>query len=443
MLASALLLVLAQGAPVLEPIPGAERFSMRVVASGLANPWEMILGPDGQLWITERTGKRVVRVNPADGTIRTALVVPDIIQTHNQDGLLGMALHPEFLRNTGNDFAYLAMTYDADPGAAEDRRLRVRRYSYDPLTQTLGQPRDILAGLPGGHDHVSGRLAIGPDRKLYLTIGDGGFNHSWQFCQPIRAQQLPTAAELAAANYIHYEGKILRIGLDGTVPADNPTLLGVRSHVHTYGHRNAQGLAIAPDGRIYASEHGPAVDDELNLILRGRNYGWPFVAGYRDDLAYVYANWSASTPTPCASLAYDERKAPASVPQQKESAWTDPAFTPPLRTFPAIADSLGTPENTSVTIAPSGIDLYASPAIPGWSRSILIASLTRGAIYRVRLDSTGEAIAGPTMEYFRFPHRYRDVLASPDGRTIFAVTDSSAQGSPSYLGSVLAFTIME
>lgn len=423
------------------PAPGNEQFAVRVVASGLENPWEMLWGPDGRIWITERTGKRVVRVNPVDGAISPALTVPDVMQKLGQDGLLGMAFHPDLLRNKGSDFVYLAMTYDSDPGPAEVRRLRIRRYTYDSRTQTLGSPRDIVSGLPAGSDHISGRLVFGRDQKLYLTVGDGGFNQLSLYCQPIRAQELPTAAEIAASDFQHYQGKILRINLDGSVPADNPTLGGVRSHIYTYGHRNAQGLIVAPNGRIYASEHGPSIDDELNLIVRGKNYGWPYVAGYKDDQVYEYTNWSASAPTPCSSLKYTERVAPASVPHQKESAWNDPAFMPPLRTFFTVPNDFDFSTQQFVTIAPSGIDLYASTAIPGWARSILVTSLTRGTIYRVKLNPAGDAAVGQTLEYFNSTDRYRDVLVAPDGRTIFTVTDAAGQGRPTHPGSLLAFTL--
>ena len=103
---------------------------------------------------------------------------------------------------------------------------------------------------------------------------------------------------MQAQDWSSYWGKILRIDLDGGIPSDNPAINGVRSHIYSYGHRNQLGLAFAPGGLLYESEHGPSSDDEVNLILPGRNYGWPHVAGHRDDKAYTYANWSASsTPT--------------------------------------------------------------------------------------------------------------------------------------------------
>jgi PQQ-dependent dehydrogenase (s-GDH family) len=419
--------------------PGPEKFSMRVVTSGLANPWEMVWGPDGKVWLTERGGKRIVRIDPADGTRKVAVTLPDILQTHAQDGLLGLALHPGLLTTAGPNHVFAALTYDADPGAATVRRLMIRRFTYDPATETLINPADILTGLPAGEDHISGRLVIGQDTKLYLTLGDGGFNQLGLYCQPIRVQELPTTAEIASRDWRHYEGKVLRINLDGSIPADNPTFDGIRSHAFSVGHRNAQGLVVARDGKIYASEHGPSMDDEVNLIEAGKNYGWPYVAGYRDDRFYTYNDWSASKPTPCASLKFTEIVAPESVPQQKETAWNDPAFMPPIRTFFTMPADWDIKSQGFGTIAPSGMDVYSVPTggIPGWSNSLLVASLTRGVVYRIKLAADGRSITGQSFEYFKRRNRYRDVMVGPDGRTIYAIADAGSQDNP---GSVLAFT---
>ncbi|MEO7192427.1 MAG: glucose/sorbosone family PQQ-dependent dehydrogenase [Vicinamibacterales bacterium] len=435
-----LLLLTSAAAPSQDSAPGSEQFATRVVTSGLENPWEMLWGPDGRIWVTERTGKRVTRVNAADGTKTVAIAIPDILQKHGQDGLLGMALHPDLLKNTGNDFVYLALTYDADPGPAETRRMKIRRYTYDAQAQTLGSPLDLLENLPAGNDHVSGRLAFGRDQKLYLTLGDGGYNQLSLFCQPIHAQELPTPAEVAAKNWQHYEGKILRVNLDGSVPTDNPMLDGARSHVYTYGHRNAQGLIVAADGKIYASEHGPSVDDELNLIQAGKNYGWPYVAGYKDDQVYQYTNWSASSPAPCSSLTFTEIVAPPSVPHQEESAWIEPNFVPPLRTFFTVGADHDFTKEKFATIAPSGIDLYtvSTGGIPGWAPSVLVTSLTRGTLYRVQLNTAGDAAVGQTREYFKSRDRYRDVLVSADGRTIYLAVD--AGNNLDHPGSIIGFT---
>jgi len=425
--------------PAQDAVPGQERFSTRVVATGLANPWQMRWGPDGRLWVTERVGKRVVRIDPANGSSRVAVTVADAVQRHAQDGVLGLALHPDLLKNRGADFVYVVLTHDVDPGAAEVRRLAIRRYTYEPRTETLGSPTVILDNLPAGEDHLGARLVFGLDQTLYLTIGDQGYNQLSLFCIPIRSQELPTADDVRARNFQRYEGKVLRIGLDGSVPADNPTLAGVRSHVYSYGHRNTQGLIQAPDGKLYASEHGPSMDDELNLIQAGRNYGWPHVAGYRDDRVYVYANWSRSAPAPCASLKFNDIVAPPSVPQQKESEWIAPDSMPPLRTFFTVGSEYKFAQQGNATIAPSGIDVYTATTggIPGWTKSVLVTGLIRGTVYRVKLNDAGDAASGPTLEYFKARTRYRDVLIAPDGRTIFVATDASSQEHP---GAILAFT---
>src|SRR5437867_1794599 len=99
-----LLLASFVGVPVQDAVSSTEPFSMRVVASSLENPWQMRWGPDGRLWVTERTGKRVVRVNPADGSRIVAVTIADAVQHHAQDGVLGLALHPDLLKNRGADF---------------------------------------------------------------------------------------------------------------------------------------------------------------------------------------------------------------------------------------------------------------------------------------------------------------------------------------------------
>jgi PQQ-dependent dehydrogenase (s-GDH family) len=440
MLTSLALVLLAWlAAPAQDAVPGTERFIRRAVASGLENPWQMRWGPDGRLWVTERTARRVVRVNPADGSRSVALTIPDVVQHHGQDGLLGLALHPDLLKNRNADFVYVALTHDVDPGDAEVRRLMIRRYVYDARAETLGNPTTVLDNLPAGNDHISGRLVFGRDQKLYLTIGDQGYNQLSLYCSPIHAQELPTQDDVRQKNFQKYEGKILRISLDGSIPNDNPVLQGVRSHVYSYGHRNAQGLIQAPDGKLYASEHGPSMDDELNLIQAGKNYGWPYVAGYRDDRVYVYANWSRSAPEPCASLKFNDIVAPPSVPQQKESAWTAPDFMPPLRTFFTVGPDYRFAEQGNATIAPSGIDVYttSSGGIPGWTQSVLVTGLIRGTVYRVKLNEAGDAAVGPTLEYFKARDRYRDVLVGPDGRTIYLATDATSQEHP---GAIVAFT---
>jgi PQQ-dependent dehydrogenase (s-GDH family) len=425
----------------------SERFSMRVVTTGLDGPWELAWGPDRQLWVTERRGRRVLRVNPSDGTRTTMASLPEVHQSVGQDGLLGLAFHTDFGRGNGNDFVYLAFTYDDAPGPVLLRRMSVRRYRYDPPSRTLVEPLDLLTGLPTHDDHVGGRLLFSPDRKLYLTIGDQGSNFGGNRCNVNHAQDLPTASQVRARDWSNYQGKILRIELDGSVPSDNPEFDGVRSHVFSSGHRNPLGLVAGPSGLIYESEHGPSSDDEVNLIEGGHNYGWPNVAGYRDDKSYVYANWSASAPQSCRSLPPGGGATPASVPTQSETAWNNPRFTPPLRTFFTVDTGYDLRGIGSATIAPGGIDLYTSDAIPGWRNSLLVLSLIRGVVYRLSLATDGRSVVGAPIELFPTANRYRDVALNPDGRTIYLATDpdgpsrgpSGAQRPLANPGSILEF----
>jgi PQQ-dependent dehydrogenase (s-GDH family) len=424
-----------------------ERFTMRVVTSGLEGPWEITWGADQQLWATERRGRRVIRINPETGMRSTLLTLHEVHQSVTQDGLLGLALHPDLLRGTtGRDHVYVAFTYDDAPGPALRRRMAIRQYDFDQQTRTLRRPIDLITGLPTHDDHVGGRLVVGRDLKLYLTIGDQGSNFGGNRCNANHAQDLPTAAQIQAKDWSGYQGKILRLNLDGSIPADNPQIAGVRSHVFSYGHRNPLGLVIGPKGEVYESEHGPNTDDEVNLIESGRNYGWPNVAGYRDDKTYVYANWSASKPAPCSTLPAGNA-VPASVPTQTETAWNSDRFAPPLRTFFTVDSTYTAQGIGSATMAPGGIDIYTADAIPGWRNSLLALSLIRGVVYRLKLSTDGRSVIGAPVETFPTANRYRDIALNPEGRTIYLATEpegpsrdpSGAQRSLANPGSILEF----
>lgn len=421
------------------PRPG-EPFTFRVLTTGLADPWEITWGPDGFLWVTERAGKTVTRVNPADGSKTTAITIADVYASDSQDGLLGIAFQPNFLKGDGNDNVYLAYTYDVSPGAAVDRRTKIVRYTYDPVAKTLSNPADLITGLPASTDHNSGRLLLGPDQKLYYSIGDQGNNQFERFCNPIRAQDLPTAIDVAARDWTTYVGKILRLNLDGGVPSDNPVINGVRSHIYSYGHRNPQGLVFGPGGRLFSAEHGPKADDEINLIQAGGNYGWPYVSGFKDDQAYVYANWSASTTPPCSTLRYDSYVSAPSVPQQAETAWRSPDYVEPLKTLYTVANGYNFQDPACgeqsyicwPSIAPSSMDFV--PAGTGgferWRNSLLVTSLKNGALYCLRLTQDGGSVQGDITQFFKTANRYRDLALSPDNRTVYIVTDSTGRVGP-------------
>ena len=408
------------------------------MATGLADPFQMVWGPDDYLWVTERTAGRVTRVRPSDGSKTTAITIGGDLQADGPGGVLGMALDPGLLKGTGNDFVYVAYTFDADPSStAVSRRTRIVRFTYNRTAQTLGDSKDILTNLPAGTDHQGGRLVFGPDRRLYFSIGDLGANQLANFCNPDLSQALPTAAQVRARDWSLYEGKVLRLNLDGSIPADNPTIAGVKSHIYSYGHRNPQGLVFMPGGKLYESEHGPNTDDEVNLIQPGRNYGWPHVAGYIDDQSYAYANWSASKDVPCRSLkftAYPE-VAP-SVPMQKETEWSHPNFTPPMQTFHTVPTGYNFKNEKCAdralyyqcwpTVAPSSLAAYAvKNGIPGWDHSLLMPSLKHGTVFRLQLDAGGTAVVGDpdAHEHFKTVNRYRDVVVSPDGLAVFIATD--------------------
>ena len=408
-------------------------FSMRIVASGLGAPWEVVLGPDDQLWVTERTARRVVRVNPATGTVTPALDLTSASYDPKEswhEGVLGLALHPDLLKKADRDYAYVAFTYDADPGPGLLRKLKLQRYTYDAAKQSLVSPIDVITNVPAHDDHGGGRVAYGSDGKLYLTRGDSGGNWLANYCTPIKSHDLPTAAQVSAHDWSLYEGKILRLNADGSIPTDNPELNGVRSHVYSYGHRNPQGLGFGPNGLLYSSEHGPNTDDELNLIVAGGNYGWPYIAGYRDDRAYVYANWSQSKGTPCASLKFVEAgDPPPSVPRTRESEWKG-TFQPPLRTFFTVAENYDVAKSGSSTIAAGGLEVYAArDGISGWATSILQPGMTMGRVYRVKLSDDGRSAVGSNEELFRTANRYRDIAVGRDHRTFYLVTDNNGLGT--------------
>ncbi len=408
-----------------QPAGTPSEFTMRIVTEGLESPWEITWGPDDFLWVTERVGRRIVRVDPEDGSRSTAVEVAGVFQVVGQDGVLGMALHPELMQGTGNDFVYLAYTYDADPGPDTRPANAVRRYTWHQESESLEDPTELIRGLPVHDDHFGGRLAFGPDGKLYLTIGDEGANFARNRCNPNRAQAIPTADEVREGDWSDYQGKILRLNIDGSIPEDNPVIDGVRSHIYSYGHRNPQGLVFAPDGTLYAAEHGPSTDDEVNRIEAGKNYGWPNVAGYPDDQLYSFENWAASAPVPCRELAAGRGGAPASVPVSAESDFDHPDFIPPIQTLFTVPNDYDFQASGAATVAPSGLDIYTSNAIPGWADSLLVTGMTRGILYRLKLSDDGRRVVGEPVGEFKATNRYRDLAIRPDGQAIYLITDDT------------------
>src|SRR5690606_16664668 len=179
-LATALLLTtsltLAQDNPVDIEAGQDSLFSARVLTSGLANPWEITWGPDDLIWATERSSGEVTRIDPSTGAQQTLLTLDDFSVDVQHQGLLGMALHPESLTGTRNDYVCAAHTYETGTADAPSPRAKRVRYTYDVDNQELTSPVELLTGVPAGNDHNAGRVKIGPDMKLYYTIGEQGAN---------------------------------------------------------------------------------------------------------------------------------------------------------------------------------------------------------------------------------------------------------------------------
>jgi glucose/arabinose dehydrogenase len=251
--------------------PGGTQLRVEMVASGLDTPWDMLWGPDGRIWVSERGG-RIVRIDPASGRVDVAGTVE--VAERGEGGLMGIALHPDFATSP---WVYAAHSYTS-VGRVRNRLIRMRWAS-----GRLGEPEVLFDGMDGAGNHNGSRLAIGPDRMLYVTMGDAG--------------DASVAQDRSNPN-----GKILRFTLEGRPAPDNP----FGTAVWSWGHRNPQGLAFHPaTGVLYETEHGPSDADEVKRIEKGRNYGWPDVHGACDnareaafcrehDVAEPLAEW---TPT--------------------------------------------------------------------------------------------------------------------------------------------------
>jgi len=219
--------------------------------TGLGLPWSVVVLGDGDLVISERETGEIKRVG--DGTPQVVGSIPEAASAAGEGGLLGLAVE---------DVAAPDALHAYYTSATDNRVVRIPW-----VDGRLGTPEPILTGIPKADIHNGGRLAFGPDGHLYVGTGDAD----------VRAD----AQEPAALG-----GKILRITPDGGVPADNPT---PGSPVYSIGHRNVQGLDWDSAGRLWATEFGPEVDDELNLVQPGGNYGWPEVTGAPGDARYIDA----------------------------------------------------------------------------------------------------------------------------------------------------------
>ncbi|GAC1372053.1 MAG: hypothetical protein NVS3B25_21830 [Hymenobacter sp.] len=338
---------------------GPTTVTASALATNLNTIWELAWGPDNFIWMTERGG-RISRVNPATGQVQLVLALPDVTET-GESGLLGLAVLepcPQCVPPFATYWVFVVYNY-TDQGVLKEKLVR---YTY-LSNGTMSSPLVLLGNLRATTTHSGSRLCLLADRTLLMTTGD--------------AQQTSEAQNPASLN-----GKILRLNLDGTIPATNPI---AGSPVYTLGHRNPQGLVQLPNGRIYSSEHGPSTDDELNKIEAGRNYGWPNVEGYCD------------LPAERAFCAANNVREPLTT-------WTP-------------------------TIAPAGLAYYDHPAIPGWRGSLLLAVLKDHKLTQLTLDAAGLTIPSRT-DYLTAFGRLRAVCVSPQGRVYVGTSNRDGRGAP-------------
>ncbi len=355
------------------------RLQTRDVITGLWVPWEIAWGPDNTLWVTERPGM-VSRIDPETGTRREILNIRAHVAETNEAGMLGMALHPNMADSPS---VFIVHTF----WHADTILERLVRYEYDRQRDTLIRPKTLIDSIPGGLFRVGSRLAIAGDRTLYMTVGDAA-----------RIEE--------AQSHTSFCGKILRINLDGSVPADNPwaTAPWPSCLLWSTGHRNPQGLAFGPDGTLYASEHGHDDDDELNIIYKGGNYGWPYAHGYCNDT------------TTAESMAH------------KKQFCLDSNVIEPIRTW-------------NPTVGPAGIAYYGHTAIPQWHNSLLMVTLGKlkpelprqsYSLVQFTLAENGRSTLTDTAYFEGEFGRLRGICVAPDGRVFISTSNNDGRASAAH-----------
>jgi aldose sugar dehydrogenase len=331
--------------------------AVTAVARGLAHPWGLAFLPDGRMLVTERPGR--MRIVGRDGALSSALAGVPPVRTGGQAGLLDVRLDRDY---AGSHIIYFCYTADSSGAAAVARAHLVDgdRPRLDDVTPIFTQQG------PAGGANLGCRIVQAEDRNLFVTLGD-------HFGPRDQAQNL--------ANHI---GKIVRIRPDGGIPSDNPFVgrAGAKPEIWAYGVRNPQGLAFDPaTGKLWEQEHGPQGGDEVNIIEKGRNYGWP-VIGYGVD--YGGAKIHAST-----------HKA-----GMEQPLWY---WVP--------------------SIAPSGMAFYTGDQVPAWKGNLFVGALKAQIL--VRLERDGDKITKEERLLQGLGERIRDVRMGPDG-ALWLLTDSPA-----------------
>ncbi|MFA9262236.1 MAG: PQQ-dependent sugar dehydrogenase [Undibacterium sp.] len=332
------------------------QLKIEAVASGLDTPWDIVFTSPERILVSERPGQiRVIE----NGTLReTPLYVFNEVLENGEDGLMSLALDPEYPQN---HFVYAAVAY-----AENGDRLTLKVIRFIDTGELLMDPFIVIDQIPAAKFHAGCRIAFGPDGKLYITTGDATNKEL--------AQEMNSLA-----------GKVLRINKDGTIPTDNPF---AGSAVWSYGHRNSQGLAWNPDtGLLYETEHGPSVfdgpagGDEVNVIERGMNYGWPIVSHEKNQEGMIS----------------------------------------PLVTF--------TPAE-----APGSLMIYSGRVFPEWRGNLFFGALKGEGLMRIRLDPNDPkkvAAYGKLREVSL--GRIRAVVEGPDGNIYFTTSNRDGRGKPAPL----------
>ena len=340
---------------------GNTTLQVREVIGNLDIPWEIKWGYDGFIWMTERPGI-VSKVNVETGEKNVILDIQNTVYSgNNEAGLLGMEFHPEFSTNH-----ILFMTYTFIQGNQIKERLS--SFTYNINSETLENEQILLNNINGYTTHIGSRILALEDLTILISTGD--------------AQDQPASQDVNELT-----GKILRMDISennfGGIPADNPI---PNSYVWSWGHRNAQGLELAPNGIIYSSEHGPTTDDELNILVPNRNYGWPYVQGFCDE--------------------------PTETDFCEQNNVVEPLV------------------NWTPTIAPSDIIWYDHPAIPEFQNTLLMTVLKNKMLVRFEFSEDGQSVTNET-EFFQYEWgRLRDICVSPDGKIYLATNGNTWPSQP-------------
>jgi len=329
----------------------------------LIRPWGLTFLPDNRMLVTEKGGS--MKILNVDGSPELEIVdgLP-VVDATGQGGLLDVELDPDF---TTSPWIYWTYT---EPGSGIEEGFSgtaVARGRF--IDNTIQNVEVIYRQVPKvrGTGHFGSRLVFSKDKTLFVTLGER------QKFNP--AQDLTTSL-----------GKVIRINRDGTVPADNPGIDGALPEIWSYGHRNPQGASLRPGtDELWITEHGPQGGDELNLIVKGGNYGWPLVSygcNYGDPVGDACRiGGGTHTPDHIEPISY----------------WVP------------------------VSIAPAGMIFYTGEGFPQWNGNVFIGALAGKALWRIKLDGGTEVEREPLL--LELEERIRDVEQGPDG-WIYLLTDS-------------------